>query len=212
MTTQRTCTGTTFSEILYRLAELVHFTLDYCFVCLFVFSHRCNFSLLTTLCICYSIKRRPICSLLKTFPSFIFSIPPHFSFLSLFTFCFDFWMLKVSVNMFQFHDRTYTSFFFFQFMQSYFIFFLFKFIHFNYRLIALQYCMGFAIHCISTLFIFIFLILVSFSCCSGKVCYHFPPPTLIFPCNITFLSLQLKTWFLWQLSIMVPCNQPNVSA
>lgn len=35
MTTQRTCTGTTFSEILYRLAELVHFTLDLLF-CLFV--------------------------------------------------------------------------------------------------------------------------------------------------------------------------------
>ena len=99
MTTQRTCTGTTSSEILYRLAELVHFTLDLLF-CLFVCFHLYHFSLLTTLCICYSIKRRPKCSLLNTFPSFIFSISPHFSFLSLFTFCFDFWMLKVSVNMF----------------------------------------------------------------------------------------------------------------
>lgn len=41
--------------------------------------------------------------------------------------------------------------------------------------IFLEYSVYF---CISTLCIFIFLILVSFSCCSGKVCYHFPPPRL----------------------------------
>ena len=150
--------------------------------------------------------------------------PQHISFFYLFysssffislSFHFLLWFLDVKgicEHVLVSWQDIYFFFFFLVYAELLYFFFLFKFIHFNYRLIALQYCMGFAIHCISTLFIFIFLILVSFSCCSGKVCYHFPPPTLIFPCNITFLSLQLKTWFLWQLSIMVPCNQPNVSA
>lgn len=76
MTTQGTCTGTMSSEILCRLAELVHFIL---YLLFFFFSHCYHFSHLTTSCIRYSIKATPIGSLLNTFPSFLLSISPHFS-------------------------------------------------------------------------------------------------------------------------------------
>lgn len=170
------------SEVLYSLAELVHFILDLLVCCLF-FPHHYHFSLLTTLCICHSIKGRPIFSLLNTFPSFIFSISLHFSFLSLH---FLLWFLDIKSIC----EHVLVSWQDIYFLSTVYI------------SVSL-----------STLFIFIFLILVSFSY-SGKVCCHFPPrpPTFIFPCNISFLSLQLKTWFLWQLSIMVPCHQPNVGA
>ena len=99
------------------------------------------------------------------------------------------------------------NFHFIQFFRKQFILFLFKFIYFNWRLITLQYCIGFAIHHHeSTTGVHGFPILNPPPCTIPLGHPSAPAPSILYPAS------NLDWWFVsYMILYMFQCHSPKWS-